>query len=103
MGSQVTEFSLPGVSWLYLEHSSYSELIYLQILHHCMMQNDYSLHLLIREIPDHYAIYGSASCHCDHTVHIAELVMSQKMAAFVLASMGKVCWRVFHCLFADTA
>ena len=42
-------------------------------------------------------------CHCDHTVHIAELVMSQKMAAFVLASMGKVCWRVFHCQFADTA
>ena len=38
---------------------------------------------------------GSASCHCDHTVHIAELVMSQKMAAFVLASMGKVCWRVY--------
>ena len=33
----------------------------------------------------------------------AELVMSQKMAAFVLASIGKVCWRVFHCLFADTA
>ena len=33
------------------------------------------------------------------TVYIAELVMSQKMAAFVLASMGKVCWRVF----ADTA
>ena len=28
--------------------------------------------------------------------------MSQKMAAFVLASMGKVCWRVFHCLFADS-
>ena len=37
------------------------------------------------------------------TLYIAELVMSQKMAAFVLASMGKVCWRVFHCLFADTA
>ena len=50
---------------------------------------DYSLHLLIRGIPDHYAIYGSASCHCDHTVHIAELVMSQKMAAFVLALWGK--------------
>ena len=39
----------------------------------------------MRDIPDHYAKYGSASCHCDHTVHIAELVMSQKMAAFVLA------------------
>ena len=37
------------------------------------------------------------------TIYIAELVMSQKMAAFVLASMGKVCWRVFHCLFAGTA
>ena len=37
VGSQVTEFSLPGVSGLYLEHSSHSEPIYLgilQILHH---------------------------------------------------------------------
>ena len=55
-------------------------------------QVDYSLPLLIREIPDYYAIYDSASCHCDQTVHIAELVMSQKMAAFVLASMVRVCW-----------
>ena len=41
-------------------------------------QVDYSLHLLSREIPDHFAIYGSASCHCDHTVHIAELVRARR-------------------------
>ena len=39
-------------------------------------------------------IYGIASCHYDTSVHIAEFVMSQKMAAFVLAPMEKVSWRV---------